>query len=253
MLSASLQLPSTIYLSMTLNRAENSTRTLFNTMLLLHLPLWVLTLIAQSLVMGPPPFGFMENSNTSVDICCPSQIVIHATVNFTYMIPMQPTNTAYLAMAISPSTLWQFYSDFFMTTMPTVPCTGMHMKFFVCMMLQTTPSSYVSFQAMILDDIICQQLTRLVLSSQETTGFREIIVISSFTSDLSITTICMMERTMFSFLGSMKGMLHMLPFIMFCFSHMENLAGIKGSPSPTIPDESPFCNIPAIDATFIYQ
>src|SRR6266567_1966428 len=116
-----------------------------------------------------------------------------------------------------------------------------------------TPSSYVSFQAMILNDIICQQLMKLVLSSQETIGFREIIMISSFTSNLSITTICMMERTMFSFLGSMKGMLHMLPFIMFCFSHMENLAGIKGSPSPTIPDESPFCNIPAIDATFIYQ
>ncbi len=94
------------------------------------------------------------------------------------------------------------------------------------------------FWAMTLDTIIFQQLMRWVLCYQEMTDFREIIVILSFTSDLSITTTHMMARTTFDFIASMKDMLPMLPFTMFYFSHMENLAGIKGSPSPTIPEFS---------------
>jgi len=96
---------------------------------------------------------------------------------------------------------------------------------------------------MTLDAIICQQLMRWVLCCQEMTDFRKIIVILSFTSDLSITTTHMMARTTFDFIASMKDMLPMLPFTMFYFSHMENLAGIKGSPLQTIPEKSRFCNI----------
>ncbi len=46
-------------------------------------------------------FAFTENLNISLDLYCLSLVVIHATVNFTFMIRMQPINFECLAMAIS--------------------------------------------------------------------------------------------------------------------------------------------------------
>src|SRR6266700_7090072 len=101
MLFVSLRLLSSIYLWTTLQQGENSAKTSFNTILRSHLHLWVLTLIAPFSAVAHLSFAFTENLNISLDLYCLSLVVIHATVNFTFMICMQPINFECLAMAIS--------------------------------------------------------------------------------------------------------------------------------------------------------
>ena len=106
-------------------------------------------------------------------------------------------------------------------------CISMHMKSCKGTMHLITPSSFVSFQAMIDGDTTCPRLMKLGLFYQAILLLKETIATLSYISAQNIIATLQTIVTIYDCNALMKATLRMPLYIMFFSFHMESLAGIR--------------------------
>ena len=118
-----------------------------------------------------------------------------------------------------------------------LPFIGMRMKSFKFITLLITLSNYVSFQEMIHDVTISQQLMKLGVILPEQNDFQgdfRDIVIHLRPQHYRNTHD---NKNIYNYTELVKGTLRTLLYIMCCSSHMVNLVGIMNYKSLVIEDE----------------
>ena len=147
-------------------RATTFTRTSCNIMLHSHSHPWGSRLTTLLLAGARQFFVSMVNWHTCQDRCCPLTMCICLIPSFTYMILMRHLTIVFLEMKTFLWIRWRSFNKSCEHAMHILHCISMHMKSCKGMMHLITPSSFVSFQAMIDGDTTCPRLMKLGLFYQ---------------------------------------------------------------------------------------
>ena len=182
-----------------------------------HSHLWGSRLTTLLLAGACQFFVSMVNWCTCQDRCCPPTMCIRLIPSFTYMILMRRLAIVFLEMKTFLWIRWRSFNNSCEHAMHILHCISMHMKSCKGTMHLITPSSFVSFQAMIDGDTTCPRLMKLGLFYQAILLLKETIATLSYISAQNIIATLQTIVTIYDCNTLMKATLRMPLYIMFFF------------------------------------